>query len=472
MRRFLNKLFRDFMTPSKTREGKPASRRTMLKLDGLEDRTVLSSAFLDGSTLFIDLSPGANVELLEVNPTGNRQIVVDFSPRDILEFPINSIKAVDITVAGQNSITVNDSDGMPFATGTPITLQGTGSNNSLSLTGTRAFDTGEDYIVGGTATTESSLLVDGLAFQFDNAIDSVTDTIQITGGPLDVATAGQHVVLSSIGGEQTLSGMGPGGGGTFTYANMRVVELNEFAADATVTLDAAGAANLETGLSIVTHGLGDTVVIAATSVPTSVQMIGSDSEVVLQANTAPVSVVGNPSSSMIIGALQANGNDSTKGIRANVTVNDMRTLILADTGNVSTQENVTVTEKNISGTGLFGNNAAVVSYSDVSTVSLFSGQLADTYTVKGSSSTAEFSSQINIFDDSNKLFDAKVDLNSHSHLTLGLDKLSTQGTADLYINAPGGKFSNLSNGVIDVSFPGGLPSQIDNNGFTVKEEHG
>jgi hypothetical protein len=472
MKRFLKKLFRDFMTSSKTRGSKPASRRAVLQLNGLEDRMVLSSAFKFGSTLFVNFTPGDNLELVEVNPGVNRQIEVVHGGTIIGEFSINSINDVEITVAGQDDLVINDSDGMPFATGTTISLHGAGSNNTMVLNGTRAFDTNENYSVGAMASSFTTLGVDGLNFRIFSAVDEVLDTIPITGGPLDVTTSGQNVELSSqVNSFQELSNLGPGGGGNFIFDVQNFVELNELAADATVNVNAPGAAGVDKGISVVTHALGDTVIIAADSVPTSVQTIGTDSEVVLQANTAPVTVVGNQGSTVIIGQNQPNGTDSTKGIQANVLVEDMRTLIVSDTGNVSTQENVTVTEKNISGTGLFGNNAAVVSYSDVSSVDLFSGQLADTYTVKGSSSTAEFGNRINIFDDSNKLFDAKVDLDSHSHLNLGLDKLSTLGVADLFIDAPGGKFSNLSGGVIDVSFPGGLPSQIDNNGFTVKEEH-
>jgi hypothetical protein len=472
MKRLLKKLFRDFMTPSKTRGGKPASRRAVLQLNGLEDRMVLSSAFQEGSTLFVNFTPGDNLELVEVNPTGNRQIEVVHGGTIIGEFSINSINAVEVSVAGQDDLVINDNDGMPFATGTTISLNGGGTNNTMVLSGSRAFDTNENYNVGATASSFTTLGVDGLNFRLFSAIDEVIDTIPITGGPLDVTTSSQNVDLSlQVNSFQELTNLGPGGGGNFIFDVQNFVELNELAADANVNLNAPGAAGVDKGISVVTHGIGDTVVIAATNVPTSVQTIGTDSEVVLEANTAGVAVVGNQGSSMIIAAHQSNHTESTKGIQANVIVEDMRTLIVADTGNVSTQENVTVTEKNISGTGLFGNNAAVVSYIDVATVSLFSGQLADTYTVKGSTSIAEFSSQIDIFDDSNKLFDAKVDLDSHSHLNLGLDKLSTLGTADLFINAPGGKFSNLSGGVIDVSFPGGLPSQIDNNGFTVKEEH-
>ena len=107
-----------------------------------------------------------------------------------------------------------------------------------------------------------------------------------------------------------------------------------------------------------------------------------------------------------------------------------------------------MTQSSISGTGLFGNNAAEVSYSDVKTVDLNSGQLQDSYTVKASSSTASFSSQINLFDDSSAGFSAHVFLDAKTHLNLSLQN-ETSKAGELFIDAPGAKFEN-SNGVVDV----------------------
>jgi hypothetical protein len=478
MRRFLKNLFRNVLTTRKASDGKPSTRRAKLQMEGLEDRMVLSSATLFGSTLGVNFTAGDNLELVEVNPTGNRQIEVIHGGTIIGEFSINSINHVNVSYAGQDDLVINDSDGMPFATGTLIGLSGGGTNNTMVLTGSRAFDTNETYNVTGTGFPESSLGVDGLNFFFDNALDEVIDTIPITGGPLNVTASGQNVEWSSqVNGPQTLTGLGAGGGSTLVFDVQNSVVLNETAADATVNLDAPGAVGVDNSISVATHAGGDTVVIAATSVPTNVQTLGSGSEVVLQANSAHVNVVGdsstNPTTTMIIGKFQSsNDTDVTSGIQANVAVDNLKNLLITNDGNVSTKENVRVTEDSISGTGLFGNNSVEVTYNSTDkAVAIFSGQLADTYTVEASSSTAEFTSQINIFDDSNKLFDAKVDVNSHSHLSLEVDKLSTQGTADLFINAPHGKFSNPSDGEIDVSFSGVLTSQIDNEGFIVKEEH-
>jgi hypothetical protein len=456
---------------NRARAGKQKSLRARLQAESLEDRVVLSGAFQNGKTLFINLSGGAYVNISELNPTGNRQIVVGINGQNVQDFSINTINAVDISVAGQNGIFINDSNGMPFATGSTITIQGSGSNNVMDLFGSRAFDTGEVYVVGGTASTNGALLEDGLNFEFSSALSAVTDVIHNTGGPLQVSTSGQNVVLNSGPiNEQTLTGLGAGGGSTFTFAEKSSVQLNEFGADATVTLNAPESEALESSLFVGTHALGDDVVIAATSVPTSVQTVGGNSEVVLRTNTSPVSVVGDPTSTMIIGALQSNGGDSTQGVDANVQVQNMRLLLLSNSANVSAAENVTVTQSTVSGTGLFGKSTVDVSYGDVGTVAIFSGQGKDSYTVEASSSTAPFSSQIDLFDDSTVSYSAHVDLDAKSHLSLDLINETTKA-GGLFIDAPHGKFSPLSNGVINVTFTGGLASQIDESGFTIKEEH-
>jgi hypothetical protein len=453
-------------------------------LEGLEDRKVLSTVFheatfavQEGNSLFINVAAGQNLELSELNPTGNRQIELFDNGQVFAQFSINSIQNVGISVHGNDQVIIDDSDGMPFATGSNISFTGSGTDNSITLQGLRSIDTGEVYTVGATASTSptSSIGLDGLKFQMNSAIDSVTDFLEKTGGPLVVnASSSQNVSLTSLGnGLQRLSDLGPGGGGTFTFANMPSLQLNESAADVTVNVDTPQAASEEQRISINTSGLGDTVVIAADGVGTAVHTAGSDSEVVLQAITAPVSVTGDssttPTTTLFIGQPQGNSGDVTSGIQANVVANGINTLIVDDSGNVSTKENVKVTESTVSGTGLFGNNAATLSYGNVTTLDIESGQLADTYTVEASSSTAQFHTRINLLDDSNQLFNAKVDLDAHSGLTLGLDKLSKQGKADLFIDAPHGKFHN-SKGVITVSFHGGLTSTIHNNGFKVKEE--
>lgn len=468
MKRFLKSLFRDLVT-GPSRGGKPASRRTVLELNGLEDRMVLSSAGMSGSTLIIDVSPNSTVDLYESVSGSNREIEV-IGASGNPQFLINPIATTVINVSGNNEVYIDDSNGMPFAQHTTVTFQGGGTGNTIDFFGSRSVDTSGDYFAGITSPTQTFLAMDNISFDFNTTgISSVADSIPLTGGPLYVATESQNVVLSSPNsGSQMLSGLGAVGG-SFTYTGMSAVDLYEDAAYATVNLDTSAAASLETQFNVDTYYTGDEVVIAATpsSVSTSVQLYGSGSQVQLEGNSGFVSVTGNSTSSMGI-AQYTNTGGSTHGIGASVQVSDVESLALADNANVATNETVKVTQSTISGTGLFGNNAAVVTYSGVGTVSLFSGQETDSYTVEASSSSASFSSQIDIYDESSKAFSAHVDLDANTHLHLSLFN-ETSKAGELYIDAPGGKFEN-SNGVVDVYFDGVLSSQIDFQGFTIEEE--
>ncbi len=58
MKRFFNNPFRGHPSAGQARVGKPARRRASLQVDRLEDRTVLSTAFQSGSTLFIQADAG------------------------------------------------------------------------------------------------------------------------------------------------------------------------------------------------------------------------------------------------------------------------------------------------------------------------------------------------------------------------------------------------------------------------------
>jgi hypothetical protein len=486
MRRFLNKLFRDLMTTSKTQGDRPASRRTMLQLNGLEDRMVLSTASLNPShtILTIDASAGGSsveqtrfITLFELNPGPNRQIeVFDSVQGEIGQFSINPINHVVINVNSNDTVVINDSSGMPFATGSTITLNGSGSNDSIVFDGSRSIDTGEDYIVGGTAATECSLLMDGLTFQFNSAFSSVTDTIQITGGPLDVATGSQDVFLSNgPGSEQTFSGMGPGGGGILTYANMSIVELNEYAADATVNLDATTPEALERDFIVDLHGAEDQTIVATTpnssSVLTWIDALGSQQRVSTESNLSPVLISGDSSTTTVIGTPVANDELTLADIKANVSVVGSGTLIVSDSGNHTLSEDVTVTESTISGLGLFGNNAARISFVNVPEVSILSGTASDIYNLIGAN-PGESTSQISIFDDSTVSFAAIADVDTQSHLSVQLFNQSTnpEAPAALSIDDHGGKFSNPhpkpGNGVEDVHYSDGNTDQFAYFGFT------
>ncbi len=473
MKLLLKKLFRDLLTSSPARGGRPASNRTVLQLNGLEDRMVLSTAGLSGSTLQIFVSPNSTVELFESVSGANRQVEVTGVTGNP-QFAINSIKATEITFlggSGGSSAIIDDNDGMPFQSNSTITFNGGGSNNKVFLDGSRSIDTAGDYLATGEASqTEASLTMDNLTFDFTSAVTSVNDSIQLA-GPLNVTTNSQNVVLSAPAPEtQSLSNLGIAAG-IFDYSNMGTVNLTETAAGAQINLDTSIAASLESQFNVITDNTGDTVQIAATpsSVSTGVQVLDRDSEVVVQANSGAVSISGVPgSTSVILGQLNSNQEFVTNGIKANVHVSNVGNLIVENGGNVSTKETVKVTQSSISGTGLFGNNAAVVTYGGVGTVDINSGQLQDSYTVEASSSTASFSSQINLFDDSSEAFSAHVFLDAKTDLRVSLQN-ETSKAGKLFIDAPGAKFEN-SNGVVDAHFDGVLSSQIDFQGFTIEEQ--
>jgi hypothetical protein len=472
MNRFLKNLFREASASGPSRRGgRPAARRPMLRAEGLEDRTVLSTAGMSGSALVINVSPNSSVELFESVSGANRQVEVigaAGNPR----FSINAINATDINVSGGSTVIIDDSNGMPFKSNTTISINGNGFGNSVDLEGSRSVDTNGVYIAGEASPTQTTLAMDNLTFDFGTAVTTVSDSIRLTGGPLFVATKGAHVTQSNFGtGRQLLSGLGEAGG-NFIYSNETTVDLDDAAQNGTVNLDATGASSLETQFNVFTTNTGETVQIAATpaSVSTSIFVDAGGSEAVLQGNAGAVSISGLQSStSLIVGALTGNGEFSTKGIRANVRVTGIATMVVLDNANASTNETVTVTDRSISGTGLFGNNAVGISYGNVSTLSMVSGQLTDSYTVKPSSASAEFTTQINLFDHSTRSFSAHVDLNANSKLHLSLFN-DTNKAGELFISAPGAKFEN-SSGVVDVLFGGVLSSQIDFQDFAIKEEH-
>jgi hypothetical protein len=488
MRSFLKNLFRNIRIASKASVGKPSTRRANLQIEGLEDRRVLSSAVLNSSTstLTIDLSPNVNVELVEVQANGTREIEVVGISNTSPEFKIDSINTVVINASGQDNIEINDSGGMPFATNTVITFQGGGTDNSINFFGSRAIDTGVDYVVGGTAssTPSSSILMDGLDFKLNSAYTSVTDTIQATGGPLDVSTSGLDVVLSSSsssnGVEQTLSGMGPGGGGTFTYANMSTVDLSEFAKNATVTLDATSVPSSETQFSINLEGANEQATVVGTpnasNFLTAVTASGSVQRVNVQSNLSPVKVQGDSTTTTVIGQPKANDVLSTEGIKANVTVAGSTTLLVSDQAD-PTSETWDVTESTISGLGVFGNNFAEITYKNVQNLDILTSTGAnntggDFVNVSGTD-PGEGNTQITITDDSTVAFTATITVGSSSALNVVLENQSTNSSAParLFIDATSGaKFSNTNpqagNGTENVSYGNNVVAQVEYLDFT------
>jgi hypothetical protein len=163
------------------------------------------------------------------------------------------------------------------------------------------------------------LSVDNLNFKIYSAITTVDDYLQITGGNLNIGTSGTNVTLSSGSNgvyvppgvvAQTLTGLGAGGGSTYTFANKSETFLTEIAANAFVNLNSTAP------------------------------------------GTAEFCVDGTPTTTVNIYSPQA--------IQTNVSVQGAATLWMY-ANNVSTPQNVTVTQNTISGTGLFGNNGVTVS---------------------------------------------------------------------------------------------------------------
>jgi len=487
MRRFFNKLLRDFKTTSSARGGRGAPRRASLQVEGLEDRLVLSTAKLVGTTLEVVASPGTVNHL--------RQITFQADPHkagflDVLDdgillggkpFAISAIKNVTVGVAGFDSVTVDDSNGLPFATGVNVSLFGKGTSNSINVTGSRPFTPGslEGYTAGDGAIDGSLATLAGNTFQFSNAISSVTDSIRSDGILTDAF--GSKVTLSdSSGVTQKLSGMSIGGAGdTFTYKNKGFVGLGLDSANASASLNATAVAAGEQTFSVALRGNDASVDIKAT--PSNVETdvlaggvsLSNTSRVNLEANSGVVKISGGSATTVTVGQAAAAGTLVTSGIKANVSVAGVGVLTVDDSGNGRTQENVKVTESTISGTGLFGNNAVTLTYTNPpgATLSLVTGQLADTYAIAGSKPGANFSSQIEITGESKMGLSVAVTLDAESGLNLELTNVHPGHPvpASLSITALGGTFSRVPPsvpiGIEDVTFPGGLLSEIGYDGF-------
>src|SRR5262249_25381387 len=105
------------------------------------------------------------------------------------KFTMASINTVTINVAGLDKVTIDDTVvGLPFATGTTVSLAGSGVFNSLTLSGKRTISGGETY-VAGNGSQAGSLTLGGVTFQFSDTIGSVTDLVKTT-APLFVRTSG------------------------------------------------------------------------------------------------------------------------------------------------------------------------------------------------------------------------------------------------------------------------------------------
>jgi len=455
MRKFLNSLFRSLPT------AKPTRHRANLRVESLEERLVPTSVSSQGSLFTVDCSPNQTILFEQANGT------IEVFENGHLAGSANraATKTVDIVVAGNDAVGVDDSNGMPFIINTTINLEGSGSGNSLALFGSRSIDTGEDYIVGGTATAQSTILVDNLTFTMTSAIASVNDTLQLTGGSLAVATSGSGVILTSSGSEQTFFNLGPGGGGTLSFANKSQVVLNEFGAATQVFLEASAAATGEQSVSLVLRGTGDTATIFATpsNVTTNVTD-DADSIVKVQANSGFVDITGNNTTNVTLGAAD---------LQASVEVNGAGSLAVVNTGPIT--QDVTVSQSTISGTGLFGNNSVVVSYFNVDVVGIDAGSGKDHYTIQATKLGDAFTSFIAIVDTaSTKSFVVDVFVDSGSNLNSHLVNFAEPDVAELIVHHHLGKFSDQKDGATSgdatVTFPDST-SQVHYDFFaTVKAE--
>jgi hypothetical protein len=492
MRRFINKLLRDFKTTGTARGGRRAPRAAALQVEGLEDRLVLSTASLNPSTgllqvvasrgTFSQSSPGGPVVehirqiTLEVDKVQTTKLDVLDNGALLGQFPIASVKAVTVRVAGIDAINVDDSNGMPFAANVNMTLFGEGNLNSLNVKGSRPFAPGalEGYTAGNGTTDGELDTLAGNAFRFSNAIESVSDSIQSDGILTDAF--GSKVTLTGANGTQTLRGMSVGGAGdTFSFSHKKFVGLGLNSDSALATLNATTAAAGEQTFSVALHGNFETADIKATpsTVVTYVLAGGASlsntSFVTLEANSGLVNIDGGSGTSVTVGRTVAPGQLVTSGIKANVSVAGVGVLTVDDSGNTTTQENVKVTESTIS--GLFGNSAVRLTYTP-GALDIITGQLADTYTVVGSKSGASFSSDIQIISESKKSLSVTATVDAGSGLNLELTNVHPGQPvvpASLTIIALGGTFSHnpatVPIGLEDVTFPGGQLSEIGYDGF-------
>lgn len=486
MSRFFGKLLNRVRSGNMARATGSGPRRVSLGLESLENRLVPSTAsFSNGLLSITGVAPGHSIGL-SCSASNNNEVQVydESSFGETLVFQGNkqSIYNVNIKLSSNDAVGISDNNGMPFAYYTNVSLTGTGPGNSLSLGGSRTVSGSETYVPAYTPTSTALLSVDNSFISFDKTITSVVDFLPITGTD-DVQADGTNVTLLNANNNE-ITGLGPGAGGALlNFWQKPTLELDDFAANATIHLDDPGHGPLPgvpdppepSPLFVVNmHGAGDSTIIAATpanevtEVQTVVAPAASPASVLLEANAGPVEVNGNSMTTLRIG-LPSNGLFSTQSIQGNVTVQGVGGVSLLDNGNNTTPQNVTVTEKSVSGTGLFGNSNVVLSYGGVTNLSIDSGQLADQYTVEGSGPDAQFSTKISLTDSSNTSFRADVYPGIFADLDLSLFNSPALAVAQLYIHTISSETVTTPTpmqGVVDVTFAGVFTSQISYNGFT------
>ena len=467
-RSMLRKLSRS-LTSNSTRPSCPISCRTTLAIEGLEDRLVPASLYI---------SAAAN-QSIYIQALGNGQAAVTNEQTGAsFLYTIESVNSVNINLQGShdNIVYIDDSKGMPFFPHTTIDVSGSGT---LVLEGGRTVTGDELYQAGEAASDQGVIQMDNLNFTIEPGIHSVLDSIPITGN-FNISTSSPGVTLNNI---QEPTGLGNGGGGSLYFNNKPNVALTDFASNASVFVDAIAEPGEQT-LRIDMAGASDTTTLDMTpnNVQTTVRTFqdGDFVNVWGNGNAAPVTIDGfGHSTDVSVGYPLGNGLFTTSGIQANVTVNGVSSMVVSDNGNDTTNESVKVTNSSISGSGLFGNVVTSLFYNNITgPVTIFTGQLTDTYTVIGSQRGATFPSQINIADDSKVSFQANVTVDSGSHLNLHMFNESAQfdnGTELLgVINLHHGtrrvveQNNSAGNGFAKVLFGGGDESEVFVQGYVVR----
>jgi hypothetical protein len=275
--------------------------------------------------------------------------------------------------------------------------------------------------------------------------------------------------------------------GTLTFRDKSLVTLqqaNGFATTAALNATAA-ARGLKTFL-VAPLGPANTLTVSATpgNVSTVIDMLGQQDQVNLLANSGQVSIFGAATDRVILGSNPTDFSKSvTSGIQGTVFVQGGAFLEVADGGNGTTREQVTVTESTVSGTGLFGNNGVVVHYRGTQP-QFITGRLANTYTVAGSHPGAHFGNGITISDEFPSAgLSVTVNVDDGSGLNLDLFNANAT-TGSLTIAAStvspvrakfGPRPAATPNGTETVSFfvleprgkivPAGVPSTVSYTGF-------
>jgi hypothetical protein len=513
MRQFLNKLFGNSRTTRTAHRGQQSPRRVTLQLEGLEDRLVMTTAnplsttslrnvnlgsvaltqpivrltspvSQNGSTLNVNTNAGDSVSF-QLN--GSHQLAVVYNHNSVFDFVAGSINTVVITLPGNNSVTFDDSFGIPFAAGTRINLFGAGSASNIdyvTLQGTGEVVSSESYTEGAASNTLSFQNLN-LTFNMTGFVPYVTDTLQITGNYQVSTSDPEGVQLNDAGmGQQHLQGLNNTGmiAHSLFFSGKPWVELDLFGT-ANVGVNTTQPETTEQQLTVQLHAAGESLAIGQTpsSVPTRVffasTAINSNDSVAVLGNSSPVTIDGVTGTSVTLG-FAGNENhqtDSTKGILANVVVSGATSMTLADDGDpATTPQNVRITENTISATGgfgnpgLFGNDNVTVSYYGVQFLNFVTGDFGGTYTVQASQPGARFFSHIDIQSDFAFFFTANVYVDAGSQLNLSVFNNAThnpmmQPVTQLNVYERGANSISVSsgqNGAVGVEFEGVQPGDL------------